>query len=77
MDRNNKKTKDKIKNISDIRDFESLLSRAMITDEQRKILRMIYVEGKPIDVIADEIGLSERTVSNRHSNALKKIGNMF
>lgn len=77
MDKNNAKTRNKIKSISDIKDFESLLERAMISEEQKQIMRLIYKENKNISYVADIMNLSERTVSNRHSKALLKIGKLF
>lgn len=67
-----KAIKNKIKNLT-VKEFNDLLSELMITDEQRKMMKLIYLEHKPQDYIADTIGVSLSTVKWWHSVALDKI----
>lgn len=77
MDRENAKTRKKLKQISSVRDFESLIEQTMLSDEEKKILLMHYKEQKTMSYIADELGMSEITVKKKHRRMLMKIGKMF
>lgn len=77
MDKNNKETRNKIKDISDIKTFENLLNMSTLTEEQKQIIRMFYLEEKSINYIADILGMSAKTVSNKHRKALMKLGKLF
>lgn len=67
------KTKQKLKEIDKISDFEDLLKISVLTDEEKDILRMIYLKGHNIGFIADTLGSSEATIYKKHIKALKKI----
>lgn len=69
--------KRKIKNISDIRTFDGLLENAMLPEEQKKMLNMIYVQKKSLDFIADEMNVSIQTIKLWHKKALKKIASII
>lgn len=77
MDKGAARTRNKIKRISSVKDFEDLLSQTMLSEEEKQILRMHYHEKKPLSVIADSLGMAEVTVKKKHSRILLKIGNMF
>lgn len=77
MDKEAARTRNKIKKISSVKDFENLLSQTMLSDEEKQILRMHYHEKKPMSVIADTLGMAEVTVKKKHSRILSKITNMF
>lgn len=77
MNEENKITRNKIKNISDLKTFEDMLNRSTLSEEQKQIMHMIYIEERKINYIADILGMSEKTVSNKHRKALMKIGQLF
>lgn len=77
MDRGNAKTRKKLKQISSVRDFESLIEQVMLSEEEKKILWLHYKEQKTMSYIADELGLSEISVKKKHRKMLMKIGKMF
>lgn len=54
-----------------------MLDSVLISEEERRILNLIYKEQKPFSVVADEIGISERTLTRKHAKLLMKIGSMF
>lgn len=60
-----------------IRDLQEIIDNVLLSEEERKIIWKIYREQKPIDVVADEIGLSRATVTRKHHKALLKIGKVF
>ena len=66
-------TRRKVKEISLVEDFEALLARCMISDTDKEILRMHYINGKEFAMIGDMMGFTESAVKSRHAKALRKI----
>lgn len=66
-------TRAKLKKIALVEDFESLLNRCTLENQDKIILRKHYLEHKELMLIADELGYSEKTVKRRHKTALRKI----
>lgn len=77
MNKEQREIRKKLKNINTIEQFETMLNSILISEEERKILNLIYKEQKPFPVVADEIGISERTLTRKHAKLLMKIGSMF
>lgn len=77
MDKHNAKTRKKLKQISSVKDFESLIEQTMLSEEEKKILRMHYKEQQTLGFIADTLGMSEITIKKKHKKILLKIGKMF
>ena len=71
------KKSNKLKGINTVKQFEEMLDSVLISEEERKILNLIYKEQKPFSIVADEIGISERTLIRKHAKLLMKIGSMF
>lgn len=65
--------KHKVKEICRVKDFEDLLDMAMLNDEEKIIMRMIYIKSNDINFIADSLGLAPITVYKKHAKILKKI----
>lgn len=63
----------KIKDIATIDRFEKLISAAAITDKDRQLMRMWYIEDQDFNFIGDCLGYSESGAKRRHSRILKKI----
>jgi DNA-directed RNA polymerase specialized sigma subunit len=70
-------TKHKLNNICRISEFENLLADCNLSDEDKDILRLIYLKHKTISYIADMLGYSETTIKHKHENALKKLMNLM
>lgn len=77
MDSKNANTRRKLKHIARVEEFENILKQTMLSDEDKTILRMYYIDEKQISYIADILGLSEATVKKKHRKALLKIGELF
>lgn len=77
MDKHNAKTRKKLKQISSVKDFESLIEQTMLSEEEKKILRMHYKEQQTLGFIADTLGMSEITIKKKHKKILLKLGKMF
>lgn len=69
--------KHKVKNIDSKTEFNKILDDAMLSDVERRIIEMIYLEHKDNSYIADTLGLAEVTVRKKHKHAIKKISNLI
>lgn len=77
MDKKNAETRNKLKQISSVEDFEQLIEYTMLSEEERNIVSMYYKEKKSMQYIADVLGMSESSVKKKHRNALMKVGKMI
>lgn len=77
MDKENAETRKKLKGISSVDEFCSILERTMLSDEEKQILILYYKEKKSLAYIADELGMSETTVKRKHRKMLMKLGSIF
>lgn len=77
MNENSKETKRKLKEIYSVKDLIELLDATLLTADEREIVWKVYKEGKTLDFVADEMGMSKASVSRKHKSALHKIGKMF
>ena len=66
-------TRRKLKDMSLVADFEDVLSRCMLSDEDKAMLRMHYIQQESLAFIGDKLGYTERTMKARHKAALKKL----
>ena len=76
MDKKNAEIRKELKQISSVRDFESLIEQTMLSKEEKQILWLHYKEQKTLSCIADELGMSEISVKKKHKKILMKIGKM-
>lgn len=67
------KTRQKIKDIAEVKTFDELIERCMLTDEDKFILREHYLHGRSFQSIAMQLNYSEDTIKHRHQKMLKKI----
>ena len=77
MNKENAKTRKKLKQIHSDKDFENLIEQTMLSEEEKKILRMHYKEQQTLGFIADTLGMSEITIKKKHKKILLKLGKMF
>lgn len=77
MDKENARTRKGLKSIGSVQDFESLLEKTMLSEEEKDILRMHYHEQRTLSYIADSLGMSEASVKKKHKKILMKIGKLF
>lgn len=66
-------TKHKIQGLQRYDDFYSLINSCIMSEEDRQILKMIYIEDKTLSFIGDTLGYSESTIKSRHRKLLKKL----
>lgn len=70
-------TRRKIKAIPDIKGFDDLLNKSTLTDEDKIILRLHYLQGKDFRYIGDMLGYAEVTIKKRHARSLSKLNKLF
>ena len=70
-------TRNKIKGIADISSFTDLLNNSTISDDDKLLLRLHYLQGKDFRYIGDMLGYSESTIKQRHRRILKKLSKIL
>lgn len=71
--RYNKATQHNLKEIPDIKTFEELIEQLTISEEDKLLMRLHYIEDKNFAYIADVLGYSESWVKRKHLRILKKL----
>ena len=66
-------TRRKLQEVPLVSEFEAILKLCTLSDEDKNILRMHYIQKKDFRYIADSLGYSEKTIKQRHKDALRKI----
>lgn len=66
-------TKHKLKDICEVKTFEELLERCILTEEEKHILREHYLHGKSLVAISMEMGYAEDTIKHKHQKILKRL----
>lgn len=67
----------KIKSIPSVASFNELLEMSTLSDEDKEILRLHYLQEKDFRFIGDALGFSESTIKYRHKKALKKLSKLI
>ncbi len=70
-------TRNKIKDIADISSFTVLLNKSTLSDEDKQLLQLHYVQHKDFRYIGDMLGYSEQTIKRRHKKALIKLSKLL
>ena len=77
MDCDRKRTRERIKGISSVKDFDDLLAQTMLNHDDIEIMNMIYKDGLSISMIADKLCVSESTIKRKHKRILMKMAKRF
>lgn len=70
-------TRNKLKEIVEIQTFSDLLDRCILSEEDRRIMELHYLQDKDLRYIADLLGYSEGTIKKRHRKILKKLNKIL
>ena len=73
----NVETRKKLKGIASITAFDTLLEESTLSELDKQILRLHYLEEKDFRYIGDILGYAEITIKKRHLKALKKLSELF
>ena len=57
--------------------FNEMLEDSMLNEKEKQMLRMHYIENKPLDYIADELGYSKAGIIKMHKRSLQKLGSLL
>ena len=60
-------------NITTLQGSEEFMSKSILTKREKEVF-MLLVKNRTTKEIADELGISEKTVRNHISNAMQKLG---
>lgn len=71
------KIKRKVKDIPDIRSFNGLLEASTLSDLDKEIIRMHYLQERDFTYIADVLGYNAKTIEARHKKALIKLSKLL
>lgn len=53
------------------------MQECILTEDEKTILRLHYLEGKNLAYIGDVLGWSESTVKSKHRKILKKLNHFL
>ena len=70
-------TRKKVKEIADISSFTALINQTTLSDTDKQILVLHYIDEKDFRYIGDMLGFSESTIKRRHKRALIKISKLL
>ena len=70
-------TRQRIKDIPELKTFEDLLESSTLSDTDKQIMRLHYLKEQDFRCIGDSIGLSESAIKSRHRRVLKKLARLF
>jgi RNA polymerase sigma factor (sigma-70 family) len=70
-------TRRKIKEIADISSFNSLINNTVLSDIDKQILILHYLQEKDFSYIGDMLGYSESTIKKRHKKILAKLSRIL
>lgn len=65
--------KHKVKQINRRSTFNEIIEDCMLSDKEKQMLKMYYLENKTLDYIADELGYSKAGVIKMHKRSLQKL----
>lgn len=71
------KRKHKVQNINRKIVFDELLEESMLNENEKKMMKMFYIENKTLSYIADELGYSEQGIAKMHKRILKKLESLL
>lgn len=69
--------KHKVKNINRKADFYELLNESMLSETEKQMMEMYYVENKSLCYIADELGYTEQGIAKMHKRILRKLESLL
>ena len=67
----------KLEDIPSKAEYCIIVNRAKLTDVERQVVDMKYLNGKSLIFIGEEIGYSENTVKKLHHRALRKLAKLI
>ena len=66
-----------LKDIAEVDIFEKILNSSTLSELDKTIFRLHYLEEKDFGFIADELGYSESGIRKRHGKAIRKLSKIL
>lgn len=73
MNDRQRQTRQQLEDIPSVERYLSLMERAKLTEIERKVCDMKYLQGWRLIDIGEELGYSERQIKRVHQRALRKL----
>ena len=70
-------TRKKLKSIVEISSFNALLDSIILTETEKQMMKMHYLEGKNFCLIGDLLGYTKSGIKNMHRKILNKINKLL
>ena len=70
-------TRKKVRSIADMSSFNNLIDSLTISDSDKQLLVLHYIQGKDFRYIGDMLGYSESTIKRKHKRILNKISKIL
>ena len=67
------RTRKALRDIADVAAFDGLLNTLTISEQDKQLMQLHYIEHQDFRFIGDVLGLSESTVRKHHRRILRKI----
>lgn len=77
MEESHREAKNKVKSINKRSTFNSILEDSMLSESEKEMMKLYYIDQKSFDFIADELGYSKAGILKMHKRALKKIESLI
>lgn len=74
---NHVETRNKLKSIPRVSTLVELLDSCTLSEEDKTIIKMHYVQDKNLGYIADMLGYSESTIKKKHKKILCKLSKIL
>ena len=65
-----------LKSIPEVKTFEQILQESTLSELDKEIFRLHYLEDKDFAFIADKLGYSESGIRKKHGKAIKKLSSI-
>ena len=70
-------TRKRIQSIADISSFNDLLNKSTLSDEEKLLIELHYIQAKDFRYIGDMLGYAESTIKKKHRKILAKLNKLF
>ena len=61
----------------DPKEFEAVMGAAMFSEKERRIMRLIDCQKKPLGYVADVTGYAESTIRLKHRQMIERISDII
>ena len=66
-------TRRKLRAVTGVQDFQKILDACVLTEDEKTLLKLHYLDGKNLAYIGDLLGFSEHAMKAKHAKCLDKL----